>query len=37
MIGNIVDPEFETQLKEGPYLVFEAAAQPGYKNDSRVH
>ena len=37
MIGNIEDPNFEEHLREGPYLVFDDAAQEKYKNDSRVH
>lgn len=37
MIGNCEDPEFEAHLKEGPYLVFDDAARPRYKNDPRVH
>lgn len=37
MIGAIEDPEFETHLKEGPYVVFDDAALPKYKNDPRVH
>jgi hypothetical protein len=37
MIGNCEKPEFETHLKEGPYLVSDDAARPEYKNDPRVH
>lgn len=37
MIGNVIDPQFEAHLKEGPYLVFDDAARPEYKNDERVH
>ena len=37
MIGNCEDPQFEAHLKEGPYLVFDDAARPEYKNDPRVH
>ena len=37
MIGNIVDPNFDQHLSEGPYLVFDDAARPEYKNDPRVH
>jgi uncharacterized protein (DUF362 family) len=37
MIGNTEDSQFEEHLKEGPYLVFDDAARPEYKNDSRVH
>ncbi len=37
MCGEIEDPDFETHLKEGPYLVFDDAALPKYKNDPRVH
>ncbi|MEJ7862005.1 MAG: DUF362 domain-containing protein [Pyrinomonadaceae bacterium] len=37
MIGNVEDAQFEEHLKEGPYLVFDDAARPEYKNDSRVH
>lgn len=36
MIGEIEDPNFEDHLKEGPYLVFDDAALPKYKNDKRV-
>ena len=31
------DAQFEEHLKEGPYLVFDDAARPEYKNDARVH
>ncbi|MBW3625265.1 MAG: DUF362 domain-containing protein, partial [Armatimonadetes bacterium] len=37
MIGEIDDPLFEEHLKEGPYVVFDEAAKPRYKNDPRVH
>jgi len=37
MIGKIEDPNFEEHLKEGPYVVFDDAALPKYKNDPRVH
>ncbi len=37
MMGAIDDPQFEQHLAEGPYLVFDDAAKPKYKNDSRVH
>jgi uncharacterized protein (DUF362 family) len=37
MIGEIEDPNFEQHLQEGPYLVFDDAALPKYKNDPRVH
>jgi hypothetical protein len=37
MIGGIEDPNFEEHLKEGPYVVFDDAAFPRYKNDPRVH
>jgi len=37
MIGSIEDSQFEEHLKEGPYLVFDDAARPEYKNDARVH
>ena len=36
MIGEIDDPHFEEHLKQGPYLVFDDAAKPRYKNDPRV-
>lgn len=36
MIGEIEDPNFEEHLKEGPYVVFDDAAKPKYKNDPRV-
>jgi hypothetical protein len=36
MIGNVHDPHFEEHLKEGPYVVFDDAARPEYKNDPRV-
>jgi uncharacterized protein (DUF362 family) len=36
MIGEIDDPRFEEHLKQGPYLVFDDAAKPQYKNDPRV-
>ena len=37
MIGEIDDPNFEEHLKEGPYVVFDDAAKPKYKNDARVY
>jgi hypothetical protein len=37
MVGAIDDPNFEEHLKEGPYIVFDDAAKPMYKNDPRVH
>lgn len=37
MIGEIDDPDFEEHLKEGPYVVFDDAAKPKYKNDPRVY
>src|SRR5262249_16959962 len=37
MIGEADDPEFETHLQEGPYVVFDDAAKPRYRNDPRVH
>jgi hypothetical protein len=36
-VGEIDDPHFEEHLKEGPYVVFDDAAKPKYKNDPRVH
>jgi len=36
MIGEIDDPHFEEHLRQGPYLVFDDAAKPQYKNDPRV-
>jgi len=37
MLGEIEDPHFEEHLREGPYVVFDDAALPKYKNDRRVH
>jgi uncharacterized protein (DUF362 family) len=37
MIGETDDPHFEEHLKEGPYVVFDDAAKPEYKNDPRVY
>ncbi len=37
MIGAIDDPDFEQHLEEGPYVVFDDAAKPEYKNDARVY
>jgi len=37
MIGEADDRNFEEHLKEGPYIVFDDAAKPKYKNDPRVH
>jgi uncharacterized protein (DUF362 family) len=37
MIGDVEDSHFEQHLEEGPYLVFDDAARPEYKNDPRVH
>lgn len=36
LIGDVEDPEFERHLEEGPYLVFDDAARPEYRNDPRV-
>jgi len=36
MIGDTGDPDFERHLKEGPYVVFDDAARPEYKQDPRV-
>ena len=37
MVGDVEDLEFEQHLKEGPYVVFDDAAQPQYKQDPRVY
>ncbi len=37
MLGDVEDPNFEEHLREGPYIVFDDAARPEYKNDPRVH
>jgi hypothetical protein len=37
MMGAIEDPNFEEHLTEGPYVVFDDAALPKYKNDPRVY
>jgi uncharacterized protein (DUF362 family) len=37
MVGEIDDPQFEEHLQEGPYIVFDDAAKPKYKNDQRVY
>lgn len=37
MIGEVDDPNFEEHLREGPYVVFDDAAKPEYKNDPRVY
>jgi len=37
MLGEVDDPGFEEHLGEGPYLVFDDAAKPKYKNDPRVY
>jgi uncharacterized protein (DUF362 family) len=37
MIGDIEDSHFEEHLTEGPYIVFDDAAQEKYKNDQRVY
>jgi uncharacterized protein (DUF362 family) len=37
MIGAVDDPHFEEHLEEGPYIVFDDAAKPKYKNDPRVY
>ena len=36
MLGDVDDPEFERHLEEGPYIVFDDAAQLKYKADPRV-
>jgi hypothetical protein len=37
MMGEVDDPNFEEHLREGPYIVFDDAAKPKYKNDARVY
>jgi uncharacterized protein (DUF362 family) len=37
MIGDVEDPAFEDHLREGPYIVFDDAARPEYRNDPRVY
>lgn len=37
MIGAAEDPHFEQHLTEGPYVVFDDAALPKYKNNPRVY
>jgi uncharacterized protein (DUF362 family) len=37
MLGEIEDPAFEQHLKEGPYLVFDDAALPQYKQHPAVY
>ena len=37
MIGDVEDPSFEEHLREGPYVVFDDAARPEYKDDPRVY
>jgi uncharacterized protein (DUF362 family) len=37
MVGETDDPNFEEHLREGPYIVFDDAAKPEYKNDPRVY
>lgn len=37
MIGRVEDPAFEDNVKQGPYVVFDDAALPKYKNDPRVY
>ena len=37
MIGEADDPQFEEHLRQGPYVVFDDAAKPVYKNHPRVH
>ena len=37
MVGACQDPHFEQHLREGPYIVFDDAALPEYKNDRRVY
>jgi hypothetical protein len=37
MIGDAEDPNFEEHLREGPYIVFDDAAQAKYKHDERVY
>lgn len=36
LIGDVQDAEFEQYIEEGPYIVFDDAARPEYKNDPRV-
>jgi len=36
LIGDVEDPAFEQHIQEGPYIVFDDAARPIYKNDARV-
>jgi hypothetical protein len=37
MIGDAEDANFEEHLSEGPYVVFDDAARPRYKDDPRVY
>jgi uncharacterized protein (DUF362 family) len=37
MLGKIEDPNFEEHLREGPYVVFDDAADQKYKDDPRVY
>jgi Uncharacterized conserved protein len=37
MIGDIEDANFEEHITEGPYIIFDDAARPEYKNDPRVY
>ena len=37
MAGDVEDPEFARHIEEGPYLVFDDAARPEYKNHRRVY
>jgi uncharacterized protein (DUF362 family) len=36
MIGDADDPEFERHLQQGPYIVFDDAAQAKYREDPRI-
>ncbi len=37
MVGDVEDPEFERHVRQGPYVVFDDAAKPQYKNFPGVH
>ncbi|HJT70825.1 MAG TPA: DUF362 domain-containing protein [Terriglobales bacterium] len=37
MLGEVEDSRFEQHVKEGPYVVFDDAALPKYKDDRRVY
>jgi uncharacterized protein (DUF362 family) len=37
MVGDVEDPDFERHVRQGPYVVFDDAAKPKYRDHPAVH